>query len=160
MKRGPQKEPSVYISSEFCCEASSFIFLEGGPPSKSLGGQGEKGQSTCHEVKGQPRMELRGQDPGASRPGTVGASLTCREPQTQTLAVCPMPRVTWAPPVPVTLASLWVFPGATKYCLPFTPPSLEGLSHDLSVIKCQGNYLCISFKFTLQVQRSRPTLPH
>lgn len=30
-------ELSVYISSEFCWEASNFIFLEGGTPSKSLG---------------------------------------------------------------------------------------------------------------------------
>lgn len=35
VKCGPETEPNVYISSELCCEASSFIFLEGGPPSKS-----------------------------------------------------------------------------------------------------------------------------
>lgn len=30
-------EHRVYISSEFCGEVSSFIFFEGGTPSKSLG---------------------------------------------------------------------------------------------------------------------------
>lgn len=28
-------ELRIYISSEFCCEVSSFIFFEGGTPSKS-----------------------------------------------------------------------------------------------------------------------------
>lgn len=36
---GRRTDLSVYMSSEFCCEASSFIFLEGGTPSKSWGGQ-------------------------------------------------------------------------------------------------------------------------
>jgi len=53
-------ELGVYISSEFCCEASSFIFLEGGTPSRSLGlGGGGRGRKEKRRLT--PRESNSGQ---------------------------------------------------------------------------------------------------
>ena len=96
-------ERSVYISSEFCCEASSFSFLEGGTPSKSLGKK--KGEqrltargavSASREVEGQPRRKLR--------PTPCGSTL-----RFWPCALCSPSPASPGSPVPATVASLWVF---------------------------------------------------
>lgn len=120
-------ELGVYISSEFCCEASSFIFLEGGTPSRSLG-VGRWGR----EEEKRKQVDTPGEQLGSA------GKLQVEEWASEVLTLWPG----------MDLEGFTDLPGATH-------PSYSYVHQVTSSSNCSlpaGYYVC-SFKFALQDQR-------
>lgn len=117
-------ELGVYISSEFCCEASSFIFLEGGTPSRSLGlGGGGK------RKKRETQVDTPGQQLGSAR----------------RLQVSPGRTRGWASEVLTPMALAWTQKGSWTHSEPHIRAIFTYIHHVTCVFQLLTNYRVITY---------------